>query len=73
MPDEFSTFTVPAGSVVWYHDLEGHYEASYRRDDISDLRTGQWVGPPMTFELPGGAGFASIAEANLVNYAGMAP
>ncbi|HUG90675.1 MAG TPA: glycoside hydrolase family 97 N-terminal domain-containing protein, partial [Planctomycetaceae bacterium] len=27
VPGEATVFVVPAGSTVWYHDLEGHYEA----------------------------------------------
>jgi alpha-glucosidase len=69
--DEYSAFVVPAGSKVWYHDLDGHYEAAYKAQEIGDIKAGQWAGPPVTIELPGGAGFATITEANLVNYAGM--
>jgi alpha-glucosidase len=72
VPDEYTTFVIPAGSDVWYHDLEGHYEAAYRNNDISDVPPGQWAGSPVTFKLPGNAGYGSITEANLVNYSGMA-
>ena len=71
VPDEYTTFAIPAGSTVWHHDLGGHYESAYDKDDISSIKPGQWAGPPVTFELPGGAGYSSITEANLVNYAGM--
>jgi len=72
VPDEYTTFVLPAGSTLWYHDLGGHYEAAYKASDISDVRPGQWMGPPVTFRLPGDAGYGSITEANLVNYSGMA-
>ena len=72
MPDEFSTFIVPAGATVWFHDLDGHYEAAYEKKDIAEITAGQWGAPPMTFVLPGGAGYGVITEANLVNYSGMA-
>jgi alpha-glucosidase len=72
VPDEYTTFVIPLGSIVWYHDLGGHYEAAYKNNDISDIRAGQWAGPPVTFKLPGKVGYVSITEANLVNYAGMA-
>ncbi len=39
---------------------------------IDTVPPGQWAAPPLTFKLPGGAGYASITEANLINYAGMA-
>jgi alpha-glucosidase len=72
VPDEYMTFVVPAGSTVWSHDLGGHYEAAYKKQDISEIKAGQWAGPPVTFKLPGDAGYGSITEANLVNYSGMA-
>jgi len=72
VPDENSNFVLPAGTTVWFHDLDGHYEAPYEQKDISAVKAGQWAGPPLTFQLPGGAGHGSITEANLANYAGMA-
>jgi alpha-glucosidase len=72
VPDEYTTFVIPAGSRLWYHDLGGHYEAAYKDSDISSIEAGQWAGPPVTFRLPANAGYASITEANLVNYSGMA-
>jgi alpha-glucosidase len=71
VPNEYSTFILPAGTTVWYHDLDGHYEAEYDRRDISEVKAGQWAGPPVTFQLRGNAGYGSITEANLVNYSGM--
>jgi alpha-glucosidase len=71
VPDETTTFELPAGSTVWYHDLEGHYEAVHHQKDVSEVPAGQWCAPPMTFKLAGG-GYASITEAALVNYSGMA-
>ena len=72
VPDEYTAFVIPDGSKVWYHDLDGHYEAAYDDKPIGEVAPGQWAGPPLTFQLPGGAGYGSITEANLVNYAGMA-
>ena len=72
VPDEYTTFVLPAGTTVWSHDLGGHYEAAYKKQGVSEIEAGQWAGPPVTFKLPGGAGYASITEANLVNYSGMA-
>ncbi len=72
VPNEYSQFILPAASTVWYHDLDGHYEAEYDKRDISEVKAGQWAGPPLTFQLPGSAGYASITEACQVNYAGMA-
>src|SRR6185312_4109959 len=72
VPDEASTFTIPDGSRVWYHNLDGHYEGQHTNKLVGAITNGQWVAPPMTFELPEEAGYASITEADLVNYSGMA-
>ncbi len=71
-PDEYSTFNIPASSTVWYAGMaEGHYEAPYSKKNISEVQAGEWAGPPLTYKLPLDAGYASITEANLVNYSGM--
>jgi alpha-glucosidase len=72
VPDEASTFCVPDGSRVWYHDLSGHYEGQHTNCLAAAMPAGQWVAPPMTFKLPNDGGYASITEADLVNYSGMA-
>ena len=72
IPDEATEFNIPAGSTIWYHDLNGHYEGQHVKKQIDSVKTGQWIAPPATFKLPGDAGYASIAEADLKNYAGMA-
>jgi alpha-glucosidase len=69
-PDEASSFRLPAGSVVWYHDFEGHYEGLHAKKLINDIKDGEWAAPPVTFKLPKG-GYGSISEAALANYAGM--
>jgi alpha-glucosidase len=72
VPDEATLFKIPAGSTVWTHDLEGHYEAIPARKEIADVKAGEWAGPPLTIKLPGDAGYAAITEGALINYAGMA-
>jgi alpha-glucosidase len=72
VPDEATTFVLPAGCTVWYHDLEGHYEGAHVKKDVGTVKAGEWAAPPLTFKLPGGAGYAALTEAALVNYAGMA-
>src|ERR1700722_18654838 len=54
VPDESSTFCIPDGSRVWYHDLKGHYEAQHTNSLVSGIPEGQWIAPPMTFKLPKG-------------------
>jgi len=72
VPDEATTFLIPAGSTVWHHDLGGHYEGVHARTEITELKEGTWAAPPVTFKLTNGAGYAAITEADLVNYGGMA-
>ncbi len=72
VPDEATTFVLRAGSTAWYHGLRGHYEGVYERKDVAEVKAGEWAGPPLTFKLPNGAGYASITEAGINNYAGMA-
>jgi alpha-glucosidase len=71
VPDEAAGFRLPAGTTVWYHDLNDHYEGAHVRKNIASLPPGQWVAPPLTFKLPGGAGYGAITEGNLVQYSGM--
>jgi len=71
-PDEATLFNFPAGSTVWYHDLDGHYEGVHEKKDVEDVEEGEWAAPPLTARLPEGLGYASVTEAGLVNYAGMA-
>ncbi|THU34058.1 glycoside hydrolase family 97 protein [Niastella caeni] len=70
VPDELTVFKLPAGSTLWYHDMEMHYESVHVKKEISQVQAGEWVAPPATYKLPQGY-YASITEANLVNYPGM--
>lgn len=71
VPDEATGFTIPGGSTVWFHDFEGHYEGIHQRKAIEQVKDGEWAAPPLTIKLPARAGYASITEAALTNYAGM--
>ena len=71
-PDEATTFRFPAGSRVWTHDFEGHYEGMHTQRVVADVVAGEWVATPLTVKLPGGGGYVSIAESALVAYSGMA-
>jgi alpha-glucosidase len=70
VPDEATLFRLPAGSTVWYHDFEGHYEGTHTRKPVAEVPAGAWAAPPLTFKLPGG-GYASITEGALFHYSGM--
>ena len=71
VPDETTGFMLPAGSTVWYHDFEGHYEGIHVRKEISEVEAGEWAAPPLTIKLPNNGGYAAITEAALLNYSGM--
>ncbi len=71
VPDEATAFRLPAGSTLWYHDLEDHYEAQHARKSLRAVAPGAWLAPPVTFMLPQGAGYAAITEGGLRNYSGM--
>ena len=72
IPDEATQFRIPTGSETWYHNLRGHYEGVYATKMIDTVQAGEWAAPPVTFKLPDHKGYASITEANLVGYGGMA-
>jgi alpha-glucosidase len=72
VPDEATAFNIPAGSTIWYHDLNGHYEGVHTHKLIDSVKNGQWIAPPATIKLPDNVGYASITEADLKNYSGMA-
>jgi alpha-glucosidase len=71
VPDEKTIFNLPAGSNVWYHDLDMHYEGVHVRRKIEEVQEGTWLAPPTTIQLPQQI-FASITEADLSGYPGMA-
>jgi alpha-glucosidase len=71
VPDEATTFTVPEGSTVWYHGVDGHYEGVHTKKGIAEVAGGAWVAPPLTIKLPKDQGFAAITESALTNYSGM--
>jgi alpha-glucosidase len=72
VPDEETSFSLPEASTVWFHDLGGHYEGVHAEKPVEKVESGRWAAPPLTFKLPGGTGYASITEAALFNYSGMA-
>jgi alpha-glucosidase len=71
-PDEATVFRWPAGSVVWSHDFEGHYEGVHVKRDAGAVPAGDWAAPPLTIKLPRNAGYASVTESALIGYGGLA-
>ena len=70
-PDEATSFKLPKGTTVWYHDMYNHYEGIHEQNEISQIKAGEWAAPPITVRLPDGQGYACITEAALMGYAGM--
>jgi alpha-glucosidase len=71
VPDAASAFRLATGSAAWIQGPRDHYEGLYSRKEAKDVPAEEWATPPLTFRLPGGAGYASITEAALRGYAGM--
>lgn len=71
VPDEATTFVIPEGSLIWYHDMYAHYEGLHLKKEISEVQNGEWAAPPITIQLPDNHGYLCISEAALRNYAGM--
>ena len=70
-PDEATSFKLPSGSLIWYHDMYDHYEGIHEKKEISQVEAGEWACPPITVHLPDGQGYACITESALKDYAGM--
>nr|WP_121271952.1 glycoside hydrolase family 97 protein [Pedobacter schmidteae] len=70
--DEATVFTLPAGSLAWYHDLYMHYEGVYEKKNMDTVKAGQWAAPSVTFQQPHNKLYVAITEADLKNYGGMA-
>jgi alpha-glucosidase len=72
VPDESTVFRVPAKARIWYHDLEGHYEAAYVSKLAAEVAKDQWVAPPLTFRLTDSTIHVAITESSVIEYSGMA-
>ena len=70
-PAEHTVFNLPSKTTIWYHDLYMHYEGIHVKKQIDSVRKGEWIAPPATCKLPGRI-YASITEAALLHYPGMA-
>src|SRR5262249_35803163 len=44
----------------------------HQKKNLAEISSGDWAMPPVTFQLPRGRGYASITEAALANFSGMA-
>ena len=73
IPDEATTFKIPAGSTVWFHDFEGHYEGVHQKREISVVKEGEWAAPPLTIKLPKENGYASMSPIETFGNADFTP
>jgi alpha-glucosidase len=64
-------FVLPAASITWSQNNIKYYEGRYGKKVIDTVKTGELIGPPVTIELPGNAGYAAITEGGLTDFAGM--
>ena len=70
VPDEETVFRLPGDATIWYHDINGHYEATHVKKRMSEVSAQEWVAPPATIKLPS-EWYMAITEANLQRYSGM--
>lgn len=69
--DDFTTFALPVGKVLWSQNSVGFYEGAYRKYLSGDLKIGQLAGPPVTVKYDTDL-YALISEGHLCDFAGMA-
>jgi alpha-glucosidase len=62
---------LPSGTTVWSHGPRDHYEPLYETRKVDEMPDGDWAAPPVTFHLPGNAGYVATTESDLRGYAGM--
>jgi len=68
---DITEFVLPAGSIIWCQPNIKYYEGKYSKKLIDTVRSGELMGPPVTIELPGNAGYAAVTEGGLTDFAGI--
>lgn len=68
---ENTGFIIPEGSIVWSQSSIRSYEGTYLEQKIEEVPVGQLAGPPLTYRLSNKAGYVSITEGGLIDFAGM--
>ena len=69
---EATGWKLPRGSVTWAQSNTVSYEHPYLEQTLDALAPNTTIAAPLVAKLPGGAGYAFVSEANLVNYSDMA-
>lgn len=69
---EASSWKLPAQTKVWFRTNEhGDYTGRAEKASVGSLLVGKEVVGPLLAELPGGAGYVGITEADPWNYSGL--
>ncbi|MBN1344087.1 MAG: glycoside hydrolase family 97 catalytic domain-containing protein [Phycisphaerae bacterium] len=68
---EASSWTLPAGSRVWYHTNTKNYEGIHLSRLAETFKPATHIAPPMVAQLPGKGGYVAITESALYDYSGM--
>ena len=66
---DLTSWTPPAGAKVWWSPYG--YETLHQGGPIDSIPAGKALSPPATVELPGGAGFMTLTEADNSSFADM--
>ncbi len=69
---ETTGWKLPPGSVTWAQSDTTNYERPFVEQTVDFLAANAIIAAPLVAKLPGGAGYAFLSEANLVNYSDMA-
>lgn len=69
---ESTSWQLPSATRAWHQTNTANYEGVHEVCDACRVNTNVWIGPPITLELPNGAGFAAVTEGGLFDYSGLA-
>ncbi|MDL5511275.1 glycoside hydrolase family 97 catalytic domain-containing protein [Arenibacter sp. M-2] len=69
--NDFTAFTIPEKTHVWYQDNINYYEGKYRGLDIDSIALGVNAGPPVVLKYNDIKLYAAITEGGLIDFAGM--
>ncbi len=68
---EVSSWVMPRDATIWFQNDLGSYEGLYTQTTIGEIKPGTILAFPTTLKLPNESGYATLTEANLVNYSDM--
>ncbi|RZA00031.1 MAG: hypothetical protein EOP47_15185, partial [Sphingobacteriaceae bacterium] len=65
-----TVFSIPTGAALWSQGDINSYEGTYERRVIDNVSNSS-IGPPLTMKLADNAGYLSITEGGVTDFAGM--